>query len=820
MSLKLYEDTFTRTVTGGLGTADSGQLWTVGVPSGWNVTTGEASYTFPGDNTVENIILNNTICVDSDQVIDVTPSALMAGSSCVIGFLARTDLTAANGYWLRAEFDPDGFMTAKIAKREAMFSTTLVASSVGVPYTGGTTVRVRASVVGSRLAIKIWPASDPEPREWNLTTTDRSFTGAGLVGMRFWLVGGNTTSPLPTVSFDNYQAVEPRFHGEISSWPARWDVTGNDVWVPVEASGLLRRLNQGQKPLSSPIFRNLSQHRPTGYLPLEDGFDSTAPASGISAGHPGQAIDVSFAADDSLPGAVTAAKLTSGTSSIVLTNKPTISNDAWSVLFYFKMDPLPASPQVLARIKSTGTVTEWVLTVGSTNFRWVGTDASGSTRFDESTTFGTGAEPTDWVAMQLNVSRTGGNIDAYAFWYGLGMTSFYTAGHGVTDYSGILGKVASVTIGSAGLPATSVAHVAAFDKIIPFIDWEFINSTNGYIGETAGRRILRLSAENGTPVDVVGDPDDTEPMGRQKVGTFKDLINTCVAVDGGILTEVRNDLALSYRTRSSMYNQSSVGLSYAAGHISEPFEPVEDDDFLRNDVTVSRDGGSSARVALESGPLSILPAPDGVGVYDEALSLNLAYDDQAEQHAAWRMHLGTVDEARYPRARVNLASEAFTTDPVLTRQAAALDCGDLLSIDDLPDWLPPGPVPLMIQGYTERLDAFSRDITWNATPGSVWSVATVEGEQRVDSDSSVLAAGIGSSDTSFAVSSDSDELWTTDPAQFPLDILVGGEQMTVSAISSTSSPQTFAVTRAVNGVVKAHSAGASVHVANPAILGL
>src|SRR5690606_12655012 len=29
----------------------------------------------------------------------------------------------------------------------------------------------------------------------------------------------------------------PRFFGEISAWPPRWDLSGRDVYVPVEASG-------------------------------------------------------------------------------------------------------------------------------------------------------------------------------------------------------------------------------------------------------------------------------------------------------------------------------------------------------------------------------------------------------------------------------------------------------------------------------------------------------------------------------------------------------------------------------------------------------
>jgi hypothetical protein len=40
--------------------------------------------------------------------------------------------------------------------------------------------------------------------------------------------------------------------------------------------------------------------------------------------------------------------------------------------------------------------------------------------------------------------------------------------------------------------------------------------------------------------------------------------------------------------------------------------------------------------------------------------------------------------------------------------------------------------------------------------------------------------------------------------------------MSVTAITSATSPQTFTVARAVNGVVKPHTAGAPIGLAHPA----
>jgi len=72
-----------------------------------------------------------------------------------------------------------------------------------------------------------------------------------------------------------------------------------------------------------------------------------------------------------------------------------------------------------------------------------------------------------------------------------------------------------------------------------------------------------------------------------------------------------------------------------------------------------------------------------------------------------------------------------------------------------------------------------------------------------------------SGDTSLLVAS-TGTLWSTDSADYPVDVMVGGERMTVTGVSGASSPQTFTVIRSVNGVVKSHAAGTAVSLVDPA----
>ncbi|GGV86691.1 hypothetical protein GCM10010294_67610 [Streptomyces griseoloalbus] len=53
------------------------------------------------------------------------------------------------------------------------------------------------------------------------------------------------------------------------------------------------------------------------------------------------------------------------------------------------------------------------------------------------------------------------------------------------------------------------------------------------------------------------------------------------------------------------------------------------------------------------------------------------------------------------------------------------------------------------------------------------------------------------------------------PQDLPFDVRTGGEVMRVTRITGTTSPQTFTVTRSINGVVKSHAPGQDIRLASP-----
>jgi hypothetical protein len=88
---------------------------------------------------------------------------------------------------------------------------------------------------------------------------------------------------------------------------------------------------------------------------------------------------------------------------------------------------------------------------------------------------------------------------------------------------------------------------------------------------------------------------------------------------------------------------------------------------------------------------------------------------------------------------------------------------------------------------------------------------------RADADATTLHADITSGATSLQQDGDT---WTTTAGDFPFDVTIGGEQMTVTNITGASAPQAWTVTRSVNGIVKAHTAGDPISLTHPAIVAL
>lgn len=693
----------------------------------------------------------------------------------------------------------------------------------------------------------------PDPATCSVTIDNASndWSPRNARGLYFGLLTQNTPFRLTVDG-------QPRYYGEVPAWSPRWSLSERNRWVPVEVAGILRRLLASRRPTRSPMRRSYLASNPVAYWALEDGAESTVLASALP-GHPPMTVDGPFTIPDlagweensgqtyaygtdrlvdvaggavlsaAVPPAATAATAAGFTA--------VVTSEAYTVFG-------TAVDQVLLELETPGgTFVRWQLfspTVARTQVRAF--TAAG--------------------AMTLVIDQSGVSSSLADRWLAIWQDgAVIRAGYGTLNASGnydITGSVAGTLTGPVRLSVNTgravpaepwpVGHIALWpghnlaiqNPYVGDLTWALtayafsLQGSTSVRGERAVDRLARLCAEEGIPLTVIGDPGAPDPesmMGPQTSATFGALVEECVAVDGGLLSEARDALGLVYRPRASLYNQvPAVTLSYRAGHVAAPFDVADDDDQVANDVTVARVNGSSYRLVDDTSRMSVNEpdeTPPGIGRYEDASArLNLSGDDQLPAHTGWRLRLGTADEPRYESITANLAGSAYQADPVLTAAVLDVDHGDLVAITDLPDWLPPGPVLALVHADDERVDTATRTVTWSAGPGSVWTVAVADGDPRVPADGTVLAAGItaGAGSWSFT-STATNGAWSALPADYPLDVRIGGVD---GELVRFPTPPTGAgltqtatgVVRSLNGVVRAWPAGTTLDVAVPAVLGL
>ncbi|MBO0917542.1 hypothetical protein [Streptomyces laculatispora] len=587
-----------------------------------------------------------------------------------------------------------------------------------------------------------------------------------------------------------------RFVGETSAWPPRWDVSGADVWVSIEASGILRRMGQGKKALDSTLRRRI----PSGpgmlaYWPMEDERDARAAYSPLPNVTPMTVGGLDFAADDSLSGSSPLPKLKNPAS--LSARVPGTTTMGWQVEFVYYLPTMPVAQTEIMRVSTTNaTMRSVVLYASTSGIRLETLDVEGAVI---SFALYTNADAlADFVGVWNRLSiytgdAGGGQTRVQATWRNVSsnvrsyvVTTLTSTQGRVTTLAGNWGaNTEGMAIGHIAVSATPGTGVAGS----PPTSTIFEGADDGFTGETSLNRMRRLATEEANQLDLSWLDGDTstlsERMGPQRPNTLLDLLSEAEDTDGGILYERLDRAALMYRDRASLYNQPvRLALDYTArGEVPPPLEPTEDDQKLRNDVTVTRSGGTSGRVIQRDGPLSVSPPPAGVGPYDESVTLSLYDDIQPERIAGWRVHLGTVDEARYPTISVWLHAA-----PHLIENVLGLDIGDRLTIAHPPPWLPPGSIDQHIRGYTEVLDQFEWSLTFNCAPALPWQVGVVEDPvlSRADTAGSSLAAAATSTAPTLSVATTTGPIWVSDPAQLPFDVRVGGEVVTVTDVTGAA----------------------------------
>lgn len=629
-----------------------------------------------------------------------------------------------------------------------------------------------------------------------LDNRDGRFTRRNPTGPYYGLLSKNT--PI-WIELDAGSGYRTRAEMYVNEWPTRWfDKSANDSYVTIRCAGILRRLGQGELTKSA-LRRTIDASSPVAYWPLEDGLDAAEGGSGVSGGTPMITEGaVTFDFYDDLAGADGAPSVGTATLRGFVSGA---SATAWHAEFAMR-----------ATYGGIGAFRIYTPSTTHNTFRVFLPISAGLgmsvfiTASDGSTTTSlSGTDPSNfdgiWHHYAITATQSGASV----------VTRYYIDGalQATDTTAGTLAAPSEVR-GNPNQDATvqGIAHVAVGDGITavgaPAVD--------GYLGEMAHDRIERLCDEEG--IVYTSGAHVSPTMGPQPVGASLQLMREAELVDRGVLYEARWGLA--YQSRDEREN-APVGftLDFDLGQIAQTPEPADDDQRLRNYVTARRSGGGSEATVTD---------PDSIaadGLYDDSISVNVESDSDLADQAGWSVWLGTVDVDRWPRLDMNLAH-----NPELIDDWTTLPFGSRINVLHPLDQLPPDPVDAFIEGYEERWNSKQWSVTLYTSPAKPYDVGTLaqtSGDTDdllgwLDWDSCVLAAAVDTTATSWSITASPVD--TTDADDFPRDVWIGGELVTVTACSGGSAPQTWTVTRSVNTVVKAHAAGAVIELAHPVVLTL
>jgi hypothetical protein len=628
-----------------------------------------------------------------------------------------------------------------------------------------------------------------------------------------------------------------RYVGELNIPALSWDQTGRDVYATVTSSGILARLQANGIALGSAMFRQFSKlSGVVGYWPFEDGAGAQLAMTPIAGASQAQLNGVTLGGSDqtNFPGSSGYVTFGAPTTHPVIIAKPKFSASTQTLFMMMtvRADAVATGDATIGSFYITGGTVRRVdvimTSTGAWRFDFIAFD--GSTITSSSPAYITLTDyRLRWISVNVLMTASGGTVSWYARWFGFGDTVF--SGIGPATFSGSLGSWNSSSLtsrNSSGITNLRIAHLLLANQDVGFVSSTVQNAVNAYVGETAAARVSRLSTEQGVTTEIIGQWNRSAAMGYQLPDTFTNLIEECADADRAFLSESRYFNGLEFRCGSDVELRRDLMINYQAAELTA-ITPAEDGSGFQNDVTVSRKNGSSARKVITSTAyhqIGTADPPVGAGTVTgsgpSGGTYNVQSDSQLPDLAGWFAHTGSWDDARYPNLTMSHHRAEVKANTSLAERLRSAGLGDTGQITGPPSFLPPEPITFLIQGYTETLYHSLWDIVMNTSPGGPYrtgrySPATaapdVVGTARYTTAGSTLSSSVTSSATTLVVAyATAGDNWTTTAASYPFDIMIEGERITLtSAPGGTSSPQTFTgVTRSVNGIVKAHPAGAVV----------
>lgn len=208
-------DTFTRTVTNGLGIADTGGAWrTSSTASSYAVSAGTARVTLPTPSTGRDMSLP-VAAASTDLTFTVAIDKPATGSGVYVAAAGRR-VAGAGDYRAKLALRAGGSVALSLVRTSSTGAETTIAPAVTVPgasVTPGTPLEVRVQVTGSgptTIRARAWSSAATEPTGWQVSATDATtgLQGPGVIAFNHYLSSSATNAPL-TVLIDDVTAAAP-----------------------------------------------------------------------------------------------------------------------------------------------------------------------------------------------------------------------------------------------------------------------------------------------------------------------------------------------------------------------------------------------------------------------------------------------------------------------------------------------------------------------------------------------------------------------------------------------------------------------------------
>jgi hypothetical protein len=600
----------------------------------------------------------------------------------------------------------------------------------------------------------------------------------------------------------NYAVVSNRryrFHGEVAEWPLAWDTTGTWIWSSVTAAGVQKRLERGSSTdstmrryhtkgiVTDPGF-DFVRGTAQAYWPMEDGKNSYRVSSGLS-GLPHMEV---YGA----PEFGTFTEFNESAAILKLNGSKLGATVVGSTVGYTDLRFMLAVPEtipvgtIICSLWMTGTLVKHDVVYTGVN-TW---DVRSYTEADLETAFSTQtgdfAMSTVGELMHVRILLTQSGSDIAIDLDGLNTVGEDLGGiAGTLSANQTLGRLYRVQANDNGLLVEGyMGHMAVYGEESP----TFTDPINSYHYERAANRIERICAEEEIEYRQIGAATQSTFMGFQNPDSPQAVMSSASNSDLGYLVDPLDAFGIEFRTGRSLFNQAArLTLSYTGNELSGELQPVSDDGHLVNDQTVSRGDAGSARFRLTEGPLSVNPPPSGVGEYAESQSYSLAHEGQCVDLASFLVAQGTLDEDRYPRIEVALENIRVAADSALIEAILDLDVGQRLDIVDTREFFSVADIRQIAIGYEEWFDNFQHNMKINTVPERVFESAQYNTSYRFDVTESQLYADIDSTETAIEVQAATGAPWTIDPAAIPIDVMMDGERMRITAVGRLISSNPF-----------------------------